>query len=30
TEPPTDEELRILHEELDPTGIYVQRGEKHG
>jgi glutaconate CoA-transferase subunit B len=23
TEPPTEEELRILHEELDPTGIYI-------
>lgn len=24
TEPPLDDELRILHEELDPTGIYVK------
>jgi glutaconate CoA-transferase subunit B len=23
TEPPTDEELRIMHEELDPDGIYT-------
>src|SRR5512145_2953294 len=25
TEPPTDEELRLLREELDPTGIYLKR-----
>jgi glutaconate CoA-transferase subunit B len=25
TDPPSDEELHILHEELDPTGIYVQK-----
>ena len=24
TEPPTDEELRLLREELDPTGIYLK------
>ncbi|HET7090585.1 MAG TPA: CoA-transferase subunit beta, partial [Anaerolineae bacterium] len=24
TEPPTDEELQLLREELDPTGIYVR------
>lgn len=24
TEPPTDEEIRILREELDPTGIYLK------
>jgi glutaconate CoA-transferase subunit B len=24
TQPPTEEELRILHEELDPTGMYVK------
>jgi glutaconate CoA-transferase subunit B len=24
TEPPTDEELRLLREELDPTGIYLE------
>lgn len=26
TEPPSPEELRILHEELDPTGIYLKGG----
>ena len=26
TEPPTDEELRILREELDPQGIYLKGG----
>ena len=26
TEPPTAEELRILHEELDPHGIYLKGG----
>ena len=26
TEPPTDEELRILYEELDAEGLYVKRG----
>lgn len=25
TDPPSEEELHILHEELDPTGIYVQK-----
>ena len=25
TEPPTDEELRILYEELDPNGLYLKR-----
>lgn len=25
TEPPSPEELRILHEELDPTGIYIKK-----
>jgi glutaconate CoA-transferase subunit B len=24
TEPPADEELRLLREELDPTGIYLK------
>ena len=24
TEPPTDEELRLLREDLDPTGIYLK------
>jgi len=24
TEPPTDDELRLLREELDPTGIYLK------
>ena len=26
TEPVTENELRILHEELDPTGIYLKSG----
>lgn len=26
TQPPSTEELRILHEELDPTGIYLKGG----
>jgi glutaconate CoA-transferase, subunit B len=26
TEPPTEAELRILREELDPTGIYLKGG----
>ncbi len=26
TEPPTEEELRILREELDPQGIYLKQG----
>jgi glutaconate CoA-transferase subunit B len=25
TKPPSEEELRILHEELDPTGIYIKK-----
>jgi len=24
TEPPSDEELRLLREELDPTGMYLK------
>lgn len=27
TEPPTEKELRILREELDPTGIYLKGGQ---
>ena len=27
TEPPTETELRILREELDPTGIYLKGGQ---
>ena len=26
TEPVTEKELRILREELDPTGIYIKTG----
>jgi hypothetical protein len=26
TEPVTENELRILHQELDPTGIYLKGG----
>ncbi len=26
TSPPTDEELRVIREELDPTGMYTRRG----
>ncbi len=26
TQPPTAEELRILHEDLDPNGIYLKGG----
>ncbi|MEM2446415.1 MAG: CoA-transferase [Candidatus Bathyarchaeia archaeon] len=26
TEPPTEEELRVLREEVDPTGLYISKG----